>query len=169
MSTALKVTLVIAIVVVGALAMMGVAGVFIARNIHVVETGSAGKKTVTVNTPLGRIRVHENDQLNPELVGIPIYPGATRSSDRGGADFQLDSGDLHKEMTIAGAAYITDDSEDKVRGFYEEKFPSWTRRDDHGEFHLEMKGDGRMRTIGIKSESGHTRIWVASVGPPASN
>ncbi len=170
MNTAVKVVIVIALIVVGTVAMLGVAGVLIARHIRVQETGTSDKKTVNIDTPFGHMSVHENKKLNPEQVGIPIYPGASRATDQGGADFQFDAGELHKDVTIAGAVYTTDDPPEKVRDFYSQKFPGWKHTwTSGGDFNIEAHVDGNIRSISIKRDSDHTRIAVASVGPPAAN
>ncbi len=169
MSTLLKVFLGIAIVVAGTIVMLVAAGFFFARNVHVRESGSGDKKTVNIETPFGHVTVHKDDQLDPTQLGIPIYPGASKGSDRGGADFEIDSGTLHKDVTAAGATYFTSDSPEKVRDFYREKFPSWNSKWNNDEFEIEAKGDGRLRSIGVKREGDRTRIAVASVGPPAAN
>ncbi len=83
--------------------MLGIAGVFIARTIHVHETGTGENKTVSIDTPLGRVRVNASDQLDPAQAGIPVYPGASKNNDKGGANFEIDSGDLHKDFSVSGA------------------------------------------------------------------
>ena len=180
MTTGLKITLTILIVVAGVVVMLGVAGLLIVRQIHVKETGAGNQKTVNVETPFGNVSVHPRKDLDPSSIGIPVYPGATRSDDRGGADFQFDAGDYHKEVDVAGAVYSTDDSVDKVREYYEQKFPDWKQAHGgsdvivngshyNGGWHLETHDGNRVRSISVNSSDGHTRIAVASLGPPASN
>jgi hypothetical protein len=169
MSTLAKVILGVVIVCVGSVVMLTVAGVFIARNVRVKEVATGKGKTVAIETPFGAMKVHENHALDPETAGIPIYPGAERDSDHGGAEFEIDAGDLHKDVTVSGASYWTNDDVDKVREFYRDKFPDWHQKWENGEFHIETKEDGRVRTIQIKRENGRTRIAVASIGPPAGN
>ena len=164
-----KIILGILIIGVGAVVMLVFAVRGVVKNVHVQESGESGQKTVNVDTPFGHVRVHENDQLDPALVGIPIYPGATRSKDKGGAEFQFDGGDVHKDFTVAGAVYYTGDSLEKVREFYREKFPDWNTKWENGEYRVETKADGHLRSVAIKREDDRTRIGVASVGPPASN
>ena len=170
MSTFLKVILGIALVVVAAIVMLVFAVRILSRNIRVQEAGNEGQKTVNIDTPFGHVTVHENDQLDPGKIGIPIYPGAVRSKEKGGVDFQYDAGDLHKDLTASGAGYFTDDDAAKVEDFYNQKFPSWNKRwSNNGEYEMESKEDGHFRVIGIKRENGHTRIGVASIGAPAAN
>lgn len=169
MRTALKVLFGLVLVGVAAVVMLVFALRSIAHNVHVQETGKDGQKTVHVSSPFGNVTLHENDQLDPERVGIPIYPGAVRSKNRGGVDVQYDAGDLHKNVTVAGASYTTDDDPEKVRDFYKQKFPTWQTKWSNGEYEIQSKENGALRTVGIKRENGVTRIGVASVGPPAAN
>jgi hypothetical protein len=169
MATFLKVILGIVIISVAAAVLLVIALREFAKTVHVQESGSEGQKTVNVETPFGHIQVHENDKFNPAAVGIPVYPGAVRTKENGGASFQFDAGDVHKDFTITGAKYITDDSPEKVRDFYEQKFPSWNLHSEHDGYNMERKEDGGFRAISIKREDGHTTIGVASGGPPASN
>jgi hypothetical protein len=170
MQTPLKVVLVILIIIGGVIVMMSVAGYLFVRQIHVTETGAGDHKTVSVDTPLGRMALEPRKDLDPSSVGIPIYPGATRNKDHGGAQIQFDAGDFHKEFEVAVAVYQTDDSVDQVRQYYDQKFPDWKHKWDNNEgWHIETHESNRLRSISVKTQDGHTRITVASAGPPASN
>ena len=169
MRTLLKVLGVIAIIVAGTAIMLTFAGFLVVRNIHVREMDSGKTKTVAIQTPFGEVKVHQNDGLNPEAAGIPIYPGAERSTDQGGAEFRIDAGSLHKDVTVSGATYYTEDEPEKVRAFYKDKFRGWNEKWENGEFKVESHQDGHIRTVQIKEVSGRTRIAVASIGPPAAN
>ena len=170
MKTGVKVLLSILIIVAGVVIMLGVAGVMLVRQIHVKETGVGDHKTVSVDTPFGSAHVQPRKDLDPSSIGVPIYPGATRTDDHWGAEFQFDSGDFHKEFDVAGALYYSNDDVDKVRQYYEQKFPDWKQKSDQkGDWHLETHEGNRIRSVSVNSESGRTRITVASLGPPASN
>jgi hypothetical protein len=171
MPTIAKVLIGIAIVFVGTIVLLGLTGVYIARNMHVQESGTGDRKTVNIDTPFGHMTVHADNQLNPESVGIPIYPGASRSSktDKGGADVQIDAGGIHKDFTVAAAQYDTFDPPEKVEEFYEHKFPNWSRHWENGGWRIETNDNGKVRTIAVRREGDHTRIGVASLGAPASN
>lgn len=169
MPTIAKVLLTIGIVFAATILLLAVAGVFIARSIHVQESGGGDRKTVSIETPFGNMTVHGDKQLNPESVGIPLYPGAERSKDRGGADFQIDAGGLHKDVTVAVAVYNTGDAPERVEEFYQRKFPSWSTRWEREGWRIEDKEGPTIRTIAVKREGDHTRIAVASFGAPASN
>jgi hypothetical protein len=149
--------------------MLGIAGFFIARSIHVHETGTGDKKTVSIDTPLGNVKVNASDRLDPQQVGIPLYPGSAKDSHRGGANVEVDSGNLHKDYSVSGADYYTPDPPEKVRDFYQRKLPDWTDKWQNTEFHMETKREGRIQSIVIKPENDGTHIGVASIGEPAAN
>lgn len=169
MSTLLKTLVIIGIVIAGTVVMLGLATVFVVRNVHVHETESGDHKNVKLETPLGSIGIHENEGLDPEAVGIPIYPGAHRSSEKGGVDFQLDGRDAHKDFSVSAATYYSTEDPSKVREFYQHQFPDWKTHWDRDALNLEVKQGGRLRSVLIKPDGDGTRITVASVGPPASN
>jgi hypothetical protein len=169
MNTLLKTLIVIAVIIAGTVIMLTLGAVFIVRNIHVHETESSDKKNVRIETPLGSIGIHKNDGLDPETVGIPVYPGAQRSEDKGGVDFQLDGSDLHKDFSVSAATYYSSDAPGKVREFYQHQFPEWHTHWERDALNIEIKQGGRLRSVIIKPDGEGTRIAVASVGPPASN
>ncbi len=169
MSTLLKTLVIIGVIIVGSILMLTMGAIFVARNIHVHETESSDKKNVKIETPFGSVGIHENAGLDPETAGIPVYPGARRSGDKGGADFQLDGSDVHKDFSISAATYVSSDPPAKVREFYQRHFPDWKTHWEHDALNIEMKSNGRVRSVAIKPDGEGTRITVASVGPPASN
>ena len=149
--------------------MVTAAGVFFVRKIHVTETGQGDKKIVSIDTPMGHVTVHQNHHLDPESIGVPIYPGSVPSKKQEGADFQFDAGDLHRDWTVSAATYLTSDSPEKVESFYKEKFPSWNQKWANGNLHLDTRQNGQMRSISVTREGDQTRIGVASAGAPAGN
>src|SRR6516225_1451050 len=93
----------VALLILAAFAVAGIfmAGMYLADNIHVQKTESAKGDTVQVDTPVGSMRVQDHRKLDPKLIGVPVYPGAIREDDNGGAvsfDFSTDSS--HKEFTV---------------------------------------------------------------------
>jgi hypothetical protein len=162
-----------AVLILAALAVFGVfmAGLYLADNIHVEKSRGANGDTVKVETPIGSMRVQGHRKLDPKLIGVPVYPGATREdSDGSGAsiDFSSDSG--HKEFTVLVAEYSTDDPFDKVKDFYHRELPHWMISHSHrGGLKMEYTEDGYKRIVAITERDGRTRIALASVGEPASN
>jgi hypothetical protein len=162
-----------AFLILAALAVVGVflAGMYVAENIHVEKTRNAKGETVQVDTPIGSMRVQEHKHLDPKLIGVPVYPNASREDDDSHAasvDFSFDSG--HKEFTILAANYSTVDPIDQVKQFYHHELPHWmiTQRR-AGSVHMEYTEDGYKRIVVISEKHGRTWIGLASVGEPASN
>ncbi|HUJ23905.1 MAG TPA: hypothetical protein VLX58_20360 [Bryobacteraceae bacterium] len=162
-----------AFLILAALAVVGafLAGMYLADNIHVEKRRGANGETVKVETPIGSMRVQEHRRLDPKLIGVPVYPGATREDDQGKAasvDFSIDS--AHKEFTLLAAAYSTSDSFDRVKEFYHRELPHWIiSQRSHGSLHMEYSEDGFKRIVAITERDGRTRIALASVGEAAAN
>jgi hypothetical protein len=163
----------VAVLILGALAVVGVfmAGMYFAENIHVEKKAGARGDTVRVDTPIGSMRVQAHQKLDPKLIGVPVYPGAIREDEHGGgASFEFDFDSTHKEFSVMGAEYSTDDSIDKVKEFYHRELPHWIiSKSRHGRVQMEYTEDGYKRIVAIHEQDGRTRIGLASVGEPASN
>ena len=163
----------VAFLILAALAVVGVfmAGMYFADNIHVQKTQGAKGDTVQVDTPIGSMRVEEHKKLDPKLIGVPVYPGATREEDYGGAvSFDFSSESHHKGFTVLAAHFSTGDSIDKVKEFYHHELPHWMITSRHnGHVKMEYTEDGYKRIIAIHEENGKTHIGLASVGEPAAN
>jgi len=162
-------------VLIALLALIGLAiagivlgGLYLAHNIQVEETRSERGKSVEVSTPFGSVRVHESGRLDPAKAGIPVYPGAAAEQREGKAvSFELDFGSEHKEVTIIGARYSTEDAVDKVVEFYRKELPHWiVAKKRHGWVQMEYSEQGYKRFVGIGERHGRTRIVLAQVGEP---
>lgn len=169
MRTLSKILIGLVLAAIAVAVLLAFTGVFIARTFHVTETGSGHAKTVVVNSPMGAMTIHARDALKPESIGIPVYPGATQDSDNGGADFELDSGDVHRDMSVHGASFSTSDSLEQVRDFYHQKFPSWNIKLENDSVKIETHEGFGIRVISMHRDGDRTRIGVASFGPSAAN
>jgi hypothetical protein len=159
-----------------ALAMMClavIAGVFVARNVHVRTSGDGERKDVSIDTPAGHLTVHARDEDGWAYTDIPRYPGAYRSSGKPhDAVIQWDSNykNGNSNFSVSASELITQDSGSKVFEFYRNQLPSWVvKKDRNGEFELELKKDGYKRIVGIHEQNDGTHIGVASIGEAASN
>lgn len=165
--------IVLSFLILGALAVAGIfmAGMYLADNIHVQKTRGANGETVQVETPIGSMRVQEHKKLDPKLIGVPVYPGATREDSEGGAasfDFNFDS--THKGFTVLAAEYSTDASIDKVKDFYHRELPHWIiSKARHGSVQMEYTEEGYKRIVALSEKYGRTHIGLASIGEPAAN
>ncbi|MES1257391.1 MAG: hypothetical protein ABUS51_03140 [Acidobacteriota bacterium] len=152
--------------------LMMAAGLFIVRNVRVATAHRYGGDDVSIETPGGRLNIRAHEDLDPAAIGLPIYPGATRTRDSGVATFEWTSADgkHDKGMAVGGASLFTPDPESKVLAYYREQLPNWlvvTDRD--GSTRFELRKDGFKRIIAIHEKSDGTHIGVASIGDPASN
>ena len=148
------------------------AGIYIARNVRVETAHRRGGDDVSIDTPGGNFTVRAHENLDPAAVGIPIYPGATRHKDGGGAVLQWTSNDgkEDKGFSVVGAELTTPDPAYKVIDYYRKQLPNLMVVTDHdGATRLEYKEGGYKRIIVIREKYDGTHIGVASVGEPASN
>jgi hypothetical protein len=179
------------------LVVLGVVGVaYLIHNVKVTKVHRASGDEVSLQTPFGDFHVRGND-ADPARLGAPIYPGAKRTKDHGGAGFKMTvaegdkngaDADMHfnggatfewtsadgstdKALVVAGAEYLTPDSPEKVRAWYHDHLPNWVvSTDRHGDnARFELNGGGYKRLIAIREKSDGTHIGVASFGEPASN
>lgn len=153
-------------VLIAAALAIGFVGWNFATNVHVETSQGPRGEIVKVETPIGSVRVGHRDRMDAKHVGIPVYPGAKIDEhDSGGASVELDLGEEHKEFTVVGAVYRTDDSVDQVRDFYKQQFPHCivSKRG------IEYSENGYKRFIAINRHYGQTRIMLASIGEPAAN
>jgi hypothetical protein len=144
-------------------------GVYVAHHLRVTENDA--RDEATVETPFGSIHVRDNDSLDPQHMGVPVYPGAYRERHaRKLASLRFDFGDVHKAFALSAAEYRTSDSVDRVTDFYRNQLPHWliSQKDD-GRMQFSFTRHGYRRFVCISEDDGETRIALASVGEPASN
>ena len=146
--------------------------ILVVQNVRVQTVHRSSGEDVTIDTPGGRIDIRGRDNMDPSALGIPIYPGAKRTKDGGGATFAWTSaeGDEEKGLSVAGADLYTPDSVQQVIDYYRGQLPNWIIvTDRHGQTRMEYTHGGYKRIIAIRSKGDGTHIGVASIGEPASN
>ncbi len=161
----------ILVVVVLAAAALLFTGIYVARNIHVEKVPGERGETVKIETPVGDLRVAERGALDPQRLGIPVYPGASAATESGhGADLAFDFGDEHKELRIVAAKFSTTDSVEKVVEYYRQQLPHWVVvRSHRGQVRITSTEDNHKRIIVVRERQGRTEIALASVGEPGVN
>ncbi|HVV46921.1 MAG TPA: hypothetical protein VHC72_17030, partial [Bryobacteraceae bacterium] len=131
-----------------------------------------GQHDLAIDTPGGRLDIRTHKTLDPALVGVPIYPGATRLSDSGGGahiEWTSADGDGDSLWVMAGE-YRTNDSARVVLDFYRRQLPNLIVVSERGrDTDLEYRKGGIRRIIAIREKHDGTRIGVATIGGRESN
>ena len=159
----------ISLIVLGCIA-FGV--VFFLRNLRVVKTHRTSGDDVAIDTPAGRFEIRAHKDLDPAALGVPVYPGAERTKDGGGATFEWQSrdGKEDKGLSVSGGEVLTQDSASKVLEYYRTQLPNWVITQNHdGSTQFELKDGGYKRIVVVREKFDGTHIGIANVGEPASN
>ncbi len=151
---------------------LAVAGYYFASRFEVRrELDAQGReKTVRLETPFGRLRVDKGTPVDPERLGIPLYPGAT-VSDRGRStrlDLDLDIADQY--LRVIAVEMETPDPAEKVIEFYRQTGVDFvfSRRSD-GKVEFRWEEGALKKVVAIVGRGGKTRISLAHVGEPEAN
>ena len=150
---------------VGALLVLGV--VFFVHTIKIHQSGTGDD--VRVETPFGSVHVSQNQSGQPETAGMPIYPGAKPRKNRENAVVDLSSALGDKDLHIVAGKWETADPIDKVRKFYEDKFPDMSVIQHPGRVEMHSANRGGKRVIVLYDRGNATEISLASVGEPKAN
>ncbi len=149
----------------------GFVGVNLLRNVHLRTVSHNGGDDVSLVTPAGRFHIRAHEKLDPSAVGMPVYPGARRTDQSGGAEFEWVSADGDaKGMSVAGASFITPDPPDKVIDFYRSQFSNLVVvKEKNKSVRLEYTDRGLKRIVAIREEDDGTHIGLAAIGGAAAN
>jgi len=145
-----------------------VGGIVVTKNIRI----HTDHHSLAVETPGGRLDIRTHETMDPALVGIPIYPGATRTPDSGGgANIEWNSADGGGDsLYVMAGEYRTHDSARDVLDFYRRQLPSLIVVKERGhDTDLEYRKGGIRRIIAIREKHDGTRIGVATIGGRESN
>jgi hypothetical protein len=148
------------------------AGLFL-RRVNVRNSGNS----VDIQTPVGEFAVNKSEHAT----GLPVYPGATKSTDDdSGGSANISFGD-QGGLAIAAEAYVSSDSEDKIKGWYADRlgpnFRLETGRDQDAEFRhakITVSSDqdlsfvddrgGAVRLVALKRTAGGVKITLVRFG-----
>lgn len=153
--SALKVILIIVAVFVG-LGILSVAGIMfgiwrVSRVVHLTQNGGGA---VTVSTPGGTYSAG-NTKVTASDLGVDIYPGATQQ--QGAVRVTTPNG------SAVTAAYLTNDSMDKVVDFYKGKLGSGAsvyQSDKSAVLSLNSEDKKTSVMITISEENGQTKVAI---------
>ena len=138
---------------------------FLAGNVHVqVRQKEGAKREVTIDTPAGSLHVYEN--VNPEQLDLPLYPGAIRAKTSGSAAVNLDLPN-DESLKVWAAKFETSDSIEQVSKFYNQQLgrevTRYQARNPQGKTIFEIKRGGQDRIVAIETQGGKTWIQLARV------
>lgn len=137
----------------------------LSRDVHInVNEQGAGKKEVSISTPMGSLEV--NKGVNEASLGLPIYPGSARIPDKDSATVNIDIADETKVQVLAGK-FETPDPLDKVREFYRarlgDQVTKYRDHDENGKTVFEMKHDKQDKVVSLKNDGEKTIIELVRV------
>jgi len=126
------------------------------------------KQKVDIQTPIANLKVDTSSQATDN--GIPVYPGAKpREADKDGDKHRanVNLAGLGFGLKVIAAEYVTPDSPDKVKGFYEDKLKEF------GDV-LVCKGHSSHENVSVKGEDddkltckdSHGDGWELKTGTP---
>lgn len=165
--------LVLALIIVVSILTVVIGMRFLARGVRInVAEAGAGKKEVSIKTPVGSLEVTQN--VNEARLGLPIYPGAQRSPDQGSANVDISFGN-EEGVRVVAAKFQTADALEKVRDFYQQRLGSevtkFTPRNHEGHSVFEIKRSGQEKIVSIHAAGPMTQIELVRVihGPAETN
>ena len=165
--------LVLALIVVVSILTVVIGIRFLARGVKVnVAEAEAGKKEVSIKTPVGSLEVTQD--VNDARLGLPIYPGAQRSPDQGSANVNIAFGN-EEGVRVVAAKFQTADSREKVRDFYKQRLgrevTKFMEKSQDGGTVFEIKRKGQEKVVAIHEAGPKTFIELVRVihGPAETN
>jgi len=165
--------LVLALIIVVSVMTVWIGLRFIARGVRVnVAEAGAGKKEVSIKTPVGSLEV--NQDVNESRLGLPIYPGAQRLKDQGSANVNISIGD-EQGVRVVAAKFETADSLEKVTDFYKQRLGAevtkFTEKNHEGHTVFEVKRQGQGKIVALHGAGLMTQIELVRVihGPGETN
>jgi hypothetical protein len=147
-------------------------GIFVMRTVRVTTSDGVHGTDVFIDTPGGRVNIRARDHMSPAAAGVPVYPGAERVKESGGANIEWNSADgrSDKNLYIVGGEYRTNDSPERVVEFYRDQLHSLlVVSENNRSTRLEYNEGAIRRIISVREKDGETRIGVASIGGSESN
>ena len=139
---------------------------YLSQSVRVqVQDSGAGKKEVSIKTPIGSLEVHP--VANESTLGLPIYPGATALKQDGGATVNFDFVDEATVRIVVGK-FETPDPLEKVKDFYRERLGNqvtkFTEKSPEGKTVFEMKSSQMEKVVALKPYGDGTRIELVRIG-----
>ena len=140
----------------------------IAKSSTLTQTQTKAGKALHVHTPIGTLDSEPQEQLDPRLAKLPVYPGAMR--DDPAAAETITRLDFNRGvLQEISSTYWTPDSVNDVWQFYRSQLPTWPRNLDEsmGKELIHPEPDG-VRLIRVTRHGDRTviEICIKPVGYP---
>jgi hypothetical protein len=138
---------------------------FLSQNTHMqVSDAAGGKKAFSLLTPIGSIDVHH--QVDPESLGLPIYPGATPVKDKDSANVNLGFGS-EASVRVLAAKFETTDTLENVKAFYRSRLGNavtkFKDKGADGKTVFEIKTPKQERVVTLQAHWNKTLIQLVRV------
>jgi hypothetical protein len=159
------VLLILALILVGSGLALWTGLRYLSQNVRVqVGESGAGKKEVSIKTPIGSLEVHP--EASEATLGLPIYPGAKAIKEDGAATVDFDFGSEATLRIVAGK-FLTPDPLEKVKDFYRERLggqvTKYTEKSPQGQTVFEMKSSQMEKVVALKRYGDGTRIELVRI------
>lgn len=159
--------IVLAFIAAGAIAAFFYGARIISRSVSVREEHSAaGNKQVTIRTPVGNLEVNQGAQVDPALIGLPVYPGARRVVGKNSTRMNMDLPG-QQEVGLVTAQFETPDSIERVASYYREQLKGEISKTTAGDFGqkiiFEVKRDRMERVVSLKASGSGTAITLVRI------
>ncbi len=159
--------IIVLIVVVGVLAIfIGLRTILHNIAIHEQKTASGGNE-VSINTPVGDIRIHQGAAVDAAMLGLPLYPGAHRVEDDHDSAHVRMNFPGEQSLNVLAAKFETSDPIAKVRTFYQDQWNSqmtrFTEKNSDGSMVFEIKQGNQEKIVVLKKAGDGTRISMVRI------
>lgn len=136
--------------------------------VNVSEPGS-DSKVVTVKTPMGNFKIAREQSVSDLHLGLPLYPGATRTEDSNDDNSVWLTFNLPNEtnLRIAAAKFNTPDALSSVQEFYKKQLgsevSSFSQTSRGGKVVFEINSNDQDKLVSLSPHDGGTRIALVRI------
>jgi hypothetical protein len=153
-------SLALVVVVSGITILLGLRFLSRGLDLSIHDTG----KGVDIKTPVGSFDVRK--EVSEAQLGLPIYPGAERLHENGGATISFGLPERNN-VRILAAKYTTSDPPDKVRDFYKQQLGNevtkFRERDNEGQTVFEIKKPKDEKIVAVRPREEGSQISLVRI------
>lgn len=135
-------------------------------SVHAVKSIGARSRQVDIHTPGGGGQLSRASSADVGLVGLPVYPGATRVKQNHGNAKLAARFQNKRQSSVIAAEFKTPDPLSKVAGFYKNCLNGQLdaiRKPSRNKTVLEIKAPGLEKVVTLKRAEGVTRIELIKI------